>query len=187
VANDGPTFSVESGVADSPAAATDHPMTQRSAKSPTTIRTRRAAAPAAPINVGLLPNLLGYSIRRAQIALWRDLTKTLGRRAVRPAMFSLLILIEANQGIAQIQLGTQLDIDKGTIVGLIDLLQKKKWVSRKQSTGDRRRKGVYLTALGQHELDALKKSMIEHEARFTRLFSADELALFTAFLRRLHP
>jgi hypothetical protein len=29
--------------------------------------------------------------------------------------------------------------------------------------------------------------MIEHEARFTRLFSAEELGQLFAFLRRIHP
>jgi hypothetical protein len=33
----------------------------------------------------MLPNLLGYCVRRAQIALWRDLTRSLGEVKVRPA------------------------------------------------------------------------------------------------------
>ena len=65
----------------------------------------KAVALSPPINVGLLPNLLGYNIRRAQIALWRDLTRSLGEVQVRPAEFSLMILVEANPGVAQIELG----------------------------------------------------------------------------------
>jgi len=149
--------------------------------------TKEPVAPLPPISVGLLPNLLGYNVRRAQIALWRDLIRSLGERKVRPAVFSLLVLAEANHGIAQIQLANQLDVDKATIVGLIDRLQKQKWVTRKQSTVDRRRQGIYLTALGKRELEKLKRTMIEHEARFTRLFSADELMQLIGFLRRIHP
>ena len=144
-------------------------------------------APSPPINVGLLPNLLGYNVRRAQIALWRDLTRALGEIKVRPAEFSLMILVEANPGIAQIELANQLDVDKATIVGVIDQLQRQRWVARKQSTVDRRRQGITLTALGRRELHRLRQIMIEHEARFTRLFSAEELGQLFAYLRRIHP
>jgi DNA-binding MarR family transcriptional regulator len=58
---------------------------------------------------------------------------------------------------------------------------------RRQSTVDRRRQGIYLTALGSRELRRLEKTMIEHEARFTRLFSHEELAQLFAYLRRIHP
>ncbi len=150
-------------------------------------RGARTRSVSPPINVGLLPNLLGYNIRRAQIALWRDLTRSLGEVKVRPAEFSLMILVEANPGIAQIELAQQLDVDKATIVGLVGQLQRQKWLARKQSTEDRRRQGLYITPLGQRELQGLRQTMIEHEARFTRLFSIDELAQLFAFLRRIHP
>jgi len=152
-------------------------------------RRRRSAttAPPTPINVGMLPNLLGYCVRRAQIALWRDLTRSLGEVKVRPAEFSMMVLVDSNPGIAQIELANQLDVDKATIVGLVDQLQRQKWAMRRQSTVDRRRQGIYLTAFGARELRRLEKTMIEHEARFTRLFSHDELAQLFAYLRRIHP
>jgi DNA-binding MarR family transcriptional regulator len=149
-------------------------------------RARQNSVAPTPVNVGLLPNLLGYNVRRAQIALWRDLSRTLGAAKVRPAVFSLMVLVEANPGIAQIELATQLDVDKATIVGLVDQLQKTKWVLRKQSSVDRRRQGIFLTPLGQRELDTLRTAMIEHEARFTRLFSTQELTQLFAYLRRIH-
>ncbi len=147
----------------------------------------RRARLAAPVNVGMLPNLLGYNIRRAQIALWRDLNRTVGEGEIRPGVFSVLVLVEANPGIAQIDLATQLDIDKATIVGLIHGLERRKWVSRRQSSEDRRRQGVYLTAEGRREVKRLREEMVEHEKRFTRLFSPEELAQLIAYLRRIHP
>ena len=98
-----------------------------------------------------------------------------------------MVLVEANPGIAQIELANQLDVDKATIVGLVNRLQRQKWMTRHQSTVDRRRQGILLSALGQRELDALRQIMIEHEARFTRLFSPEELTQLFAYLRRIHP
>jgi DNA-binding MarR family transcriptional regulator len=111
----------------------------------------------------------------------------LGEVKVRPAEFSMMVLVDSNPGIAQIELANQLDVDKATIVGLVDQLHSQKWAVRRQSKIDRRRQGIYLTALGQRELRRLEKTMIEHEARFTRLFSTEELTQLFAFLRRIHP
>jgi len=141
----------------------------------------------APISMGLLPNLIGYNVRRAQIALWRDFSKTVGRNDIRPAVFSLLILVEANPGIAQFELAAALDIDKTAIVGLLHRLQRRQWITRRRSDTDRRRHGIYLMARGQEMVDTLRKEMLAHEQRFTRLFSREELAQLFAFLRRIHP
>ena len=146
----------------------------------------RAAIPP-PVSVGMLPNLLGYNLRRAQIALWRDFNRTVREDDVRPGIFSLLVLIDANPGIAQIDLANQLDIDKATIVGLIRRMERQNWVTRKTSTEDRRRQGVYMTPEGRQALKSLREEMLEHEQRFTRLFSQSELAQLIAFLRRIHP
>jgi DNA-binding MarR family transcriptional regulator len=140
-----------------------------------------------PINVSILPNLIGFNIRRAQIALWRDFGRTVGEGAVRPGMFSLLMLVEANPGIAQIDLALQLDMDKATIVGLIDSLQRRRWVIRRKSSVDRRRHGIFLTPAGRGGLEQLRREMLEHEARFTRLFTTEELGTLIALLRRIHP
>lgn len=151
------------------------------------LRSRAPRAPSVPLNVGVLPNLLGYNVRRAQIALWRDFSRTVGEGEVRPALFSLMILIEANPGIAQIDIANQLDIDKATIVGLVQRLQKRHCVTCRQSCVDRRRQGIYLTERGKTELNQLRDEMLAHEARFTRLFSSEELAQLFALLRRIHP
>lgn len=140
-----------------------------------------------PIAVGVLPNLIGYNIRRAQIALWRDFSRTVSHPEIRPAVFSLLILVEANPGIAQIELAEQLDIDKAAIVGLIHRLERNDWVVRRRSQEDRRRQGIFLTSRGQDFLDKFRTQMLEHERRFTRLFTRDELAQLFAYLRRIHP
>jgi len=131
--------------------------------------------------------LIGYNVRRAQIALWRDFSRTVGRDGVRPAVFSLLILVEANPGIAQVQLAEQLDLDKAAIVGLVHRLQRRQWVIRRRSSDDRRRQGIFLTPRGQEVLNKLREEMLAHERRFARLFTREELAQLFSYLRRIHP
>ena len=138
-----------------------------------------------PLNVGMLPNLLGYNVRRAHMALWRDFNRTVGIGRIRPGIFSLMVLVDENPGIAQIELATQLKIDKATIVGLIRQLQRQGWIERRQSGSDRRRQDVFLTDVGSRELVGLRREMIEHEAKFLQVFSRQELAQFFDFLRRI--
>jgi len=133
----------------------------------------------------MLPNLLGYNVRRAHMSLWRDFNRTVGTEMIRPGIFSLMVLVDENPGIAQIEIATQLAIDKATIVGLIRQLLKQGWLERRRSSADRRRQELFLTSLGRHELAVLRRGMLEHEARFLRLFTRQELALFFEFLRRI--
>jgi DNA-binding MarR family transcriptional regulator len=138
-----------------------------------------------PLNVGLLPNLLGYNVRRAHMALWRDFNRTVGVGIVRPGIFSMLVLIDENPGIAQIEIAAQLAMDKATIVGLIRMMQKQEWIERRRSRSDRRRQDLFLTTKGKQELAVLRRDMIGHEARFINMFSRQELMQFFDFLRRI--
>lgn len=153
-------------------------------QSPARSRAKRAV-PAPPISVGILPNLLGYNVRRAHIALWRDFNRTIGTSLVRPGLFSLMVLVDENPGIAQIDVATQLAVEKATIVGLIRRLLREGWIERRVSGGDRRRQDLFLTARGRQNLTTLRREMLEHEARFTSLFTRQELSQFFAYLRRI--
>lgn len=138
------------------------------------------------IDRDVLPELLGYNVRRAQIALWRDFLHTVAEGEIRPGMFSAIVLIRANPGISQIELAKELGIDKATMVGLTDRLEDAGWVVRKRSSEDRRRHGLTVTPAGQKIYRELKREMIEHERKFVERFSASERKQLIALLQRLH-
>ena len=154
-------------------------------------RTRRNrgedARLARPIDAGILDQLIGFNLRRAQIALWRDFKNSVGSDGAPPGVFSLMMLANLNPGIAQVDLATQLYLDKATIVALVDKLEHRGWVLRRRSTEDRRRQGVHLTTDGRAWLRARRRDMLLHERRFTSRFSATELRQLIALLRRIHP
>ncbi len=151
---------------------------------------KRAAKTADPSAVGLdldcLPTLIGFNIRRAQIALWRDFNRQFSDGDVRPGVFSAMLLANANPGIAQIDIANQLGIDKASVVTLIDRLEHSGWVERRRSTEDRRRQGIFLTPAGAKACRALKKEMIEHERKFVSRYTEQELRVLISLLRRLH-
>jgi DNA-binding MarR family transcriptional regulator len=142
--------------------------------------------PKKALDLDILPSLLGFNIRRAQIALWRDFNRNVAEGEVRPGVFSSLLLANANPGIAQIEIANHLGIDKASVVALIDRLENAGWVQRKRSTEDRRRQGIFLTPAGLKAFKALKKEMIEHERKFVDRFSEQERKTLISLLQRLH-
>jgi DNA-binding MarR family transcriptional regulator len=150
-------------------------------------RTRqKAESSTVGLDLDCLPTLIGFNIRRAQIALWRDFNRQFADGDVRPGVFSALLLANANPGIAQIDIANQLGIDKASVVSLIDRMEHAGWVERRRSTEDRRRQGIFLTAEGVKSCRSLKKEMIEHERKFVSRYSEQELRVLISLLRRLH-
>ncbi|MFI4865646.1 MAG: MarR family winged helix-turn-helix transcriptional regulator [Steroidobacterales bacterium] len=153
-------------------------------KRPTAPRRERAAG--AKVDLGPLPKLLGYNLRRANQASWRTYVSFIGENKIRPGLFSLLCLVRANPGIAQIELGTHLGVDKASIVALLDRLERAGLIERRRSTRDRRRQGISLTESGTGELEALMTQVRQLERHMASRFSKAELEQFLGFLHRMY-
>ena len=147
---------------------------------------RRERAAGAKVDLGPLPKLLGYNLRRANQASWRTYVSFIGENKIRPGLFSLLILARSNPGIAQIELGTHLGVDKASIVALLDRLERAGLIERRRSTRDRRRQGIFLTAAGAGELEALMAQVRQLERHMASRFNKVELDQFLGFLQRMY-
>jgi DNA-binding MarR family transcriptional regulator len=142
-------------------------------------------AAGAKVDLGPLPRLLGYNIRRASQVSWRTYVTSIGENKLRPGLFSLLCLVRANPGIAQIELGTHLGVDKASIVALLDRLERAELIERRRCIRDRRRQGIFLTEGGSSELESMMTKVRKIERNLTSCFTKAELDLFLGFLQRL--
>jgi DNA-binding MarR family transcriptional regulator len=140
----------------------------------------------ARVDLGCLPKLLGYNLRRAHQSSWRHYVNAIGENRLRPGLFSLLVLVKANPGISQIELGTHLGVDKASMVALLDRLERTQLIARKRCTRDRRRQGIFLTADGATELDTLLTGVRALERQMASRFSKPELDTFTELLQRMY-
>jgi DNA-binding MarR family transcriptional regulator len=140
-----------------------------------------------PIDYGLLPGLLGYQIRQAQIAVFRDFTTSLVDHGMTPTLFGTLVLIEANPGLKQADLARALQLDRSTVVTVIDTLEHRDLVERKRAVDDRRSNAVTLTRAGERILVQLKPLVADHEARMVRELEADERTVLVATLGKIFP
>jgi len=74
------------------------------------------------IDLGPLPELIGYVLRRAQLAVFQDFFAAFAPFDIRPAQFSVLTIIERNPGLTQTRVAEALGIKRTNFVGMLDEL-----------------------------------------------------------------
>ena len=131
----------------------------------------RAAAPdpaeAAALDFGILPGLVGYVLRRAQLKVFDDFIRAFEPLALRPAQFSALLLIEANPGRSQREIAAGLGIQRPNFVAMMDEFEARGLARRTRSEVDRRSHALMLMPAGAELLVRAKAVVAEHEARVT--------------------
>jgi DNA-binding MarR family transcriptional regulator len=140
-----------------------------------------------PIDMDILPELLGYNVRCAQLALQRSFTRSMGNPEIGSGIFGLLVLAGANPGIAQIQVATHLNVDKASVVAMVDKLEESGWLVRRRALDDRRRYGLFLTPDGTRQLKLLKGQMQDRERALNALYTDEERSQLIALLQRMRP
>ena len=136
-------------------------------------------------NFSLLPDLLGYHLRRAQSAVFQDFAASLDGANVTPGQFGVLALIEANAGLSQTRLAQILGIDRSTLVAVIDKLESQGLVERAARPNDRRSHALKLSRQGQSRFEALARLVQKHETRIARRLSARERETLIELLQRI--
>lgn len=128
------------------------------------------------VSLGLLDNLLGYRLRRAQLSVFQDFLVAMKDFDLRPAQFSVLAIIDANPGLKQSRVSEALGINRANFVALLDELEQRKLARRAPAPGDRRSNALFLTPKGEAFLkDAYRHLLAQHEKRVeTVLGSADK-------------
>lgn len=137
------------------------------------------------VNLGQLSGSLAFQVRKAQLALQRRGLRSISTMHVGPAEFGTLVLCEHNPGMAQFQIAAALDIDKASVVAIVDRLEELGWLLRRRSNHDRRRYGLYLTPEGARQAQILRSQAEEAEAFARDIFSTDELNQLLGLLARL--
>jgi len=133
-----------------------------------------------------LHTLLGYHLRRAQVAVFKNFSSAVGELNITPGLFGALTIIGSNEGLSQNMLAGALALDRSTLVSVIDKLEGRKLVLRKKSTEDRRRHALYLTAKGREMLATYKEKVAEHEADIAKNLSPEERESLIDLLRRIY-
>jgi DNA-binding MarR family transcriptional regulator len=135
-------------------------MKQASARS---AKGRRKAAER--LALGQLERHLGYFLRRLQLWVFQDFIATLAPMKIRPAQYSVLLVVEANPGRSQAAIGQTLGIERARLARMLHELERRKWIARRANGSDGRSHSLYLTEDGEHALARIKRLAERHEAK----------------------
>lgn len=137
------------------------------------------------IDLGLLPGLVGYQLRRAQIETFQHFVSNLGDEGMRPGWFGLLIIVANNPGLSQTQLARSLGVDGSTMVAMIDRMEQSGWVARSRSKTDRRSHELHLTDAGAAMLARVTPMVRDHDGAITANLSESESRELLRLLRKV--
>jgi DNA-binding MarR family transcriptional regulator len=136
----------------------------------------------AELQLGRLEKLLGYALRRAQVRVFQDFAAEMKEFGLTPGQLGALLLIEANKGLNQSELGNALGIDRSSVVPLIDRLQRRGWVRRAPQASDRRAHALELAPGGAALIAKFMPHLEAHEARIAAGLSPAEREKLFALL-----
>lgn len=136
--------------------------------------------------MGLLPDLIGYHLRCAQVTVFQHYGQTMGKLGISAPQFGTLLLIDSNPGISQSSVAEALRFDRSTLVQIIDRLEGRDLVVREVSAQDRRSHALGLTGEGAKLLAELKNIALRHEEDIAHRLSTEERATLMRLLERVH-
>jgi DNA-binding MarR family transcriptional regulator len=158
------------------------------AESPAAVPLPRERKKRRIVDLDVLTSHLGYSLRRAQVWVFQDFIRTLSVIDLRPAQYSVLVVIGANPGLSQAELADRLAIERARLVHMLDHLQRRGLTERLPSPTDRRTHALELTKEGQKLLKRAKTLAARHEARLTEKMGAGArqqvMELLQVFVRK---
>jgi DNA-binding MarR family transcriptional regulator len=144
------------------------------------------ALDAAALEMGELSELLGYSLKRAQLKIFEDFLRCVAPLQLTPAQFSVLLLIDKNPGRNQTEIAATLGILRPNFVAMLDGLESRDLCTRSRSNNDRRSHVLVLTDKGRAVLARAKKLVAtKHEARLNELLGPANRAALLSMLTKI--
>ncbi|WP_221794047.1 MarR family winged helix-turn-helix transcriptional regulator [Oceanobacter mangrovi] len=144
-----------------------------------------ASKPTDKLDFGILHELIGYRLRRAQLVFFNSFSSACNDLGVSPGLFGVLVLVKQNPGRTQTAISQALGNDRSAMVAAVDKLEKKDLVERRPSLTDRRSYALYLTENGERFYQQLVDRVLQHETDLEAVLRPGEKDLLIDILMRL--
>ena len=139
----------------------------------------------AELSLGGLETTVGFVLRLAQVAVFKDLLAALKPFDLRVTDLSVLMVIEATPGLQQRAIGEVLRIQRPNLVIILDQLQARGLVRRDSVPGDRRSYALSITREGAALLAKAKAAHAAHDRKVLQALGDLEPARMLAVLERI--
>lgn len=126
------------------------------------------------VDYGVLDDLVGYALRRAQLRIYLDFFRALEPWDITPPRFSAMTLIHQNPGLKLTDLAQAMGIARSGAVQVVRALEKMGYVQRTDSDIDKRAHSLTLSDGGQHVYREIQKAIRQHDARISSRLNEQE-------------
>ena len=137
-------------------------------------------------DIGEIRNIVGFHIRLAHGAVYRHFTETFADLELTQKQVSALWLIDDHPDIAQTGLAQRMRMDRATTMAIVNRLEAKDYLVRRQSRSDGRKQALNLTDRGRRVLAAAKRAIQQHEHWLKSRFTDKEVTKLIELLTRIH-
>ena len=136
--------------------------------------------------LGAIADIVGFHIRLAHGAVYRHFMETFAHLDLTQKQVSVLWLIDDHPGIAQADLAQRLQMDRATVMAIVNRLQARDYLERGVSQVDKRRQTLVLRPAGRDALRAARAAILDHERWLTSRFTKREVQQLVRLLTRIH-
>ena len=150
------------------------------------VRHRAPPLAGSEVELGLLTDLTGFSVKLVWILGHGLLSREFGETGITPHRFSMLEVIGCNPGLQQTQLAAALALSRPATTLAVDFWEERGCVERRKIDGDRRSVGVCLTPHGLEELERLRGLVRKADAALTAGLSDAETRELRRLLEKIH-
>jgi DNA-binding MarR family transcriptional regulator len=137
------------------------------------------------IDFGRLPEYIGYRVRLAQSAIFRDLSRSAADFGMTPGEFSLMTVLGANAGIDSVTLTNVYRLDKATLSLTLKRLTQRGLIVSERREDDRRYFSLHLTPAGREALRAATKRIERQERLMAAVLGPGERERLLELLARI--
>lgn len=153
--------------------------------SPTPMAKRNQPKTRTSLQYGVLAELVGFHLRRAQLAVYDDFSRHAPVKSLTPGQTAVLVFIDENPGITQQELCAGIQVEKSTLVVRLHRLEERGLIRRVRSTIDRRQNALELTPKGKANLRKMIAFIRTHERRVFGRLSPDERKQLIGSLQKI--
>jgi DNA-binding MarR family transcriptional regulator len=136
---------------------------------------------------GPMTGELGFHLRRAQVAAFKHFAQTItASEGITPGLYGMLQVIANNSGLTQSRLAEVMEVDRSSIVKVVNALEDKGLIRRDAAPNDRRSYHLRMTAEGKLALSRIEEAVARQDQEFSADLSDDARRLLISLLKRLY-
>lgn len=132
-----------------------------------------------------LSGIVSYWIRLIQIGAYKHFESSTRGFGSSPRYYGLLKIIEHNPGLPQSRLAEAINLDRSSLVPILDTLEKEGTIERKRADNDKRLRCTFITKKGNKTISELDKLVAVHEAQMISELSDQEKETLLSLLSKV--